>query len=150
MPQSLVKLPIHLVFSTKNRIPYLADHHQSELHKYLHGICRAKSCPAIQINGIADHVHILCCLNSSTCVADLVRDLKSSSSKWIHLRFQEMRDFQWQNGYGAFAVSESHIMRVKHYIADQKNHHKRVLFKDEFRKLCQEANMVIDERYVWE
>ena len=140
-----------MVFSTKNRIPYLIDYnHQSELHKYLHGICRAKSCPAIRINGTADHVHILCCLTSSTCVADLIRDLKSNSSKWIHKRFAEIQDFEWQKGYGAFAVSESEIARVRHYIANQENHHRKILFKDEFRKLCKEENLVIDERYVWE
>ena len=151
MPQSLVKISVHAVFPTKYRIPYLQNEsHRAEVHKYLHGICRAKSCPAIRINGTADHVHILCSVSSSSCVADLIRDLKSNSSKWIHSRFNEIREFQWQKGYGAFAVSESHINRVKYYIINQENHHRTMHFKEEFRKLCTEANLVINERYVWE
>ncbi|MGC9450211.1 MAG: transposase [Oceanipulchritudo sp.] len=151
MPQSLVHIPIQIVFSTRHRQPWLADREQRvELYRYMHGICRNLGCPAIKINGPSDHVHVLCSLRRQTAIADLVRDLKSCSSKWSHERFDDLRDFHWQKGYGAFASSPSAVPEVIRYIENQEAHHRKISFKEEFRSMCNEAGLVIDERYVWE
>ncbi|HSH10020.1 MAG TPA: transposase [Oceanipulchritudo sp.] len=151
MSQSLVQIPIQLVFSTHHRLPLLADVSQrNELHRYMHGICRSLGSPATRINGPADHVHVLCALGKQRCVSDLVRDLKSCSSRWFSDRFPQAADFHWQKGYGAFAVSPSAVSEVVRYIEKQEEHHRVFSYKDEFRKLCVDAGVVIDERYVWE
>lgn len=151
MPQSLIKVPVHIVFSTRNRFPYLGIVDQRmEVHRYLAGICRNLGCPPIKINGTADHVHILCLLSRLISVADLVRDLKSCSSKWIRSTFPEQSQFHWQNGYGAFATSPSAITMVVRYIENQEEHHRSLSFKDEYRNLCSKAALELDERFVWE
>lgn len=151
MPQSLTKMYVHIVFSTKQRFPFLTEMHcRRRTCNYLAGICRKKSTVPLAINGMEDHVHILCNLGKQVCIADLVRDLKSNSSKWIHQEFSTLGNFQWQKGYGAFAVSESGLRQVKHYIQYQEDHHRKWSFQNEFRKLCKAYNLEIDERYVWE
>ena len=105
---------------------------------------------AIRINGPADHVHVLCKLGKQSCVSDLVRELKSCSSKWFNCRFSDVFDFHWQKGYGAFAVSPSAVPEVIRYIENQEAHHRIFSFKDEFLKMCEEEGLVIDERYIWE
>lgn len=151
MPQSLAKLNVHIVFSTKHRHPFFTDLSlRNHVHAYLSGICRNMSCCPTEINGMNDHVHILCNLGRQVCIADLIRNLKSNSSKWIHGEYDSLHDFKWQKGYGAFAVSESIIPRVRIYIQNQEIHHQNQSFQEEFRKLCKAYNLVIDDRYVWE
>ncbi len=151
MPQSLAQIYLHLVFSTKYRQSYFQETDLAEkMHAYLAGICNRQDCFAKLVGGYVDHIHILCCLSRQKTVADLVRDIKTSSSAWIKKEYPKMADFHWQDGYGAFSVSPSQLERVKAYIANQDEHHRTVPFQDEFRKLLQKHAVGFDERYVWD
>ena len=110
MPQSLAQIYLHEVFSTKDRRPFLQDAGiRDETHKYLGGTCNNLSCPVLRVGGVADHVHILCRLGRTISVADLVKELKRESSKWLKTKAADLADFFWQNGYGAFSVSPGHV-----------------------------------------
>lgn len=151
MGQSLVQIPVHIVFSTQGRRPFLGNPEERiEMHRYLCGIDRTIGSPVLRINGTADHIHILCSLGKQREVADLLRIFKSDSSKWVRGRFPGMQAFHWQKGYGAFGVSPTAIPDVMRYIDNQERHHQKFSFKEEFRKMCEVAGVVIDERYVWE
>jgi REP element-mobilizing transposase RayT len=151
MPQSLAQIYLHLVFSTKHRQPDLTDvDFRERIHAYLAGTCQNLGSPAIKVGGVADHVHILCRLGKTTSVAELVRELKRESSKWIKAENPKLSHFHWQEGYGAFSISPSHVPALTEYIATQEEHHRRTTFQDEFRQLCQKYGIAIDERYVWD
>ena len=151
MPQSLVQIYVHIVFSTKNRAPYLQDRAvRDRLHAYLNGICENQGSPSLRVGGTKDHIHILCRLSKTLDVATLIRELKRDSSKWIKDENPRLADFYWQQGYGAFSVSPSHVDALIQYIANQEEHHRRETFQDEFRRLCKKYGVVIDERYVWD
>lgn len=150
MPQSLSSILIHLVFSTKNRQPWITETIESDLYRYLGGIFRSRKCPSLIIGGDKDHIHSLFSLSRICTVAKLVEELKSSSSKWIKERGPEFWNFHWQDGYGAFSIGQSGIDDLIRYIANQKNHHRQTSYQDEFRSLCQKYNIEIDERYIWD
>jgi REP element-mobilizing transposase RayT len=151
MPQSLVQIYVHIVYSTKHRKPSLRDKElRDQTQRYLAGICKGQKCPALIVGGVEDHVHILCRLGKSIAIADFIRDLKRDSSKWVKTVEPRLADFHWQNGYGAFSVSPSHIEALKEYIANQEEHHRHETFQDEFRRLCKKYGLEIDERYVWD
>jgi len=151
MPQSLVQIYVHLVFSTKSRQLFLTDAvTRDRLHAYLAGICKGAEAPALIVGGATDHVHILCRLAKTLSVADLVRDLKRDSSSWVKTEFPQLGDFYWQLGYGAFSVSPSHVDALMTYIANQMEHHRTETFQDEFRRLCRKYGVKLDERYVWD
>ena len=114
------------------------------------GILQKIGCEAILINGVADHVHILCNLSRTISIAKLVEELKTEPSKWMKEQGASFRDFHWQGGYGAFSVSESNVEVVREYIADQEKHHATLSFQDEFRAFCRKHGIPIDERYVWD
>ena len=150
MPQSLVQLYIHIVFSTKDRTPFLRDKpFRERLHAYLTGACERQGCPSIRIGGVEDHVHLFLRLGSSADVSTMVRELKRESSKWVKEELDQ-KDFHWQSGYGAYSVSPSHIDALVGYIRVQEDHHKKETFQDEFRRLCTKYGAALDERYVWE
>jgi putative transposase len=149
MSQSLVQIYVHIVFSTKNRAPYLKDRAiRDRLHAYLSGICKNQCSPSLRAGGSEDHVHILCRLSKTLDVATLIRELKRDSSKWIKDENPRLADFYWQQGYGAFSVSPSHVDALVKYIANQEEHHRRETFQDEFRRLCKKYGVEIDEGYV--
>jgi REP element-mobilizing transposase RayT len=151
MPQSLVEIYVHMVFSTKDRVPFLRDPgFRERTHAYLHGICVNQGSPSIQVGGVEDHVHILCRLGKTMDVSTLIRELKRDSSKWIKIESRRLSDFHWQQGYGAFSVSPSHVKALVRYIANQHEHHRTETFQDEFRRLCEKYGVAIDERYVWD
>ena len=150
MSQSLVQIYVHLVFSTKSRKPFLRDKElRGRLHAYLVGACKGQDCPSLQVGGVEDHVHLLVRLGKTIDVATLIRELKKESSKWIKVEL-DVRDFQWQSGYGAFSISPSHVDAVIEYIRNQEEHHRKESFQDEFRRLCRKYNLEIDEQYVWD
>jgi putative transposase len=151
MPQSLVQLYVHLIFSTKHRQPFLTDPaFRDRTHAYLAGVCKNQDSPALKIGGVADHVHILCRLGSTHDVATLIRELKRGSTKWIKECEPRLAEFAWQAGYGAFSVSPSHIDALLAYIANQEEHHRTETFQDEFRRICLKYSVPIDEQYVWD
>ena len=150
MGQSLVKNYIHIVFSTKYRQPLIDDIIEAELHAYLGGICKKMECQPIQIGGFYDHVHILCMLSKKIALMKLLEEVKSHSSKWIKTKNDSYRNFYWQDGYGAFSVYPKEVDVVIRYITNQKFHHMKTSFQDEYRKILKEHEMEYDERYVWD
>jgi len=152
MSQSVAKVALHIVFSTKNRKPWLKNLNlRNELYAYMATILKNNvDSPAILIGGIEDHVHILCLLSRKFAIMKVVQETKTETSKWIKKQAGECRNFAWQGGYGAFSVSESNIQSVKQYIKNQEEHHRRMTFKDEFRTLCQRHGIELDERYAWD
>lgn len=151
MPQSLAQIYVHSVFSTKERRPLLQDQSiRMELHTYLAGTCNNNDCPAIEVGGVADHVHVLCRLGKSISISGLIKELKQESSIWTKKKAANLADFYWQNGYGAFSISPGHVESLRKYIPNQEEHHKTESFEDEFRRLLTKYGIVWDERYVWD
>lgn len=151
MPQSLSNILLHVVFSAKERRPFLQDPAiRQELFKYSNGILKNLKCPSLIINGVADHVHILCQLARTIAVADLLKELKTSTSVWIKTQSKDLEFFQWQAGYGVFSVSQSNVEAVKNYIEHQEEHHRTMSYQDEYRELGRRHGVEIDERYVWD
>jgi REP element-mobilizing transposase RayT len=120
------------------------------MHRFLGGACNDLSCPVLRVGGVADHVHILCRLGRSISVADLLKELKRSSSQWIKTKDATLGEFYWQNGYGAFSVSPGHVEMLTHYIENQEEHHRTETFQEEFRRLLVKYGFEWDERYVWD
>ena len=151
MPQSFARVVLHVVFSTKNRVPFLKDPDiRARLHAYMAGVLQNIGCEPILINGVEDHVHILCNLSRTITIAKLVEEAKTEPSKWMKEQGAACRDFFWQGGYGSFSVSQSNVEQVREYVAAQEEHHRKVSFQDEFRALCRKHGVEIDERYVWD
>jgi len=151
MPQSLGKILLHTVFSTKDRRPFLRDHAlRQELHRYLGGILANQECEPIMVGGVEDHVHLLSALSRTCEPAEMVKEVKRGSSLWIKTRTADLREFAWQNGYGIFSIGFSQIASVRDYIATQEEHHRKVSFQDEFRLLLKRYEIGFDERYVWD
>lgn len=151
MSQSLVQVYLHVVYSTKHRQPLLADKSlRDEMHKYLGGTCRELGCPPIRVGGVEDHVHILCRFGKSLTIPKFLAELKRESSKWIKVRDSRQSGFHWQDGYGAFSVSPSHVDALDEYIQHQEDHHRRETFQDELRRLLIKYGIVFDERYLWD
>jgi REP element-mobilizing transposase RayT len=122
----------------------------AELYPYIASIFKAMKSPALIIDGASDHLHTLFSLSRVVTIADLVEEVKTESSKWIKTKGQEFRNFHWQNGYGAFSISQSEVATVKRYIRRQKEHHRRVTFQDEYRRFLTAYEVEYDERYVWD
>ena len=151
MPQSYSKVYLHLIFSTKNRAPFLLDKSiRKEMHQYLGGTCGRQDSPAITVGGVEDHVHILCQLSRTRSIADLIRELKRESSKWIKRNGPGFDGFHWQDGYGAFSVSASQRRIVTNYIDNQEAHHSTRSFQAEFRSYLKKYEIEYDERDVWD
>jgi len=154
MPQSIAKVAIHFVFSTKMRKPWLRGSNlRDELYAYMATILRNNvDSPAIIINGVEDHVHALCLLSRKFAIMKVIQEAKTETSKWLKKQSNEISDFTWQAGYGAFSVSESNISQVKEYIQNQEEHHRRMTYQDEFRELCKRHGIELDEdeKYAWD
>ena len=151
MPQSLARILVHTVFSTKDRRPLLRDKPlREELHRYLGGILTNHDCQPIIIGGVEDHVHLLSTLARTCQAAEMVKEAKRGSSLWLKSRSSELRDFAWQTGYGVFSIGQSQVDSVRNYIAGQEEHHKRISFQDEFREFLNRYEVEFDERYVWD
>ena len=149
MPQSLSKIYIHTVFSTKNREPFLSnDALCKELHAYMGGIAKQLDCHPVRVGGTADHVHLLTVLARTKTVAEFVKEVKRVSSLW--LREKGISGFKWQAGYASFSVSQSNLERVEKYVSSQEEHHRKVLFQDELRQFFAKHHLEFDERFVWD
>lgn len=150
MSQSLARLLTHLVFSTKHREALIHDGIRDELHRYSAAVLADIDSPAILINSVEDHVHVLFCLSKNCAVKDAVEKVKAGTSKWIKRRDAGLANFYWQAGYGAFSVSQSNVPAVTRYIANQREHHAKTSFQDELRALLRRHKVEFDERYVWD
>ena len=151
MPQSLSCVHVHLVFSTKERAPFLRGAAlRAEMHAYLGGISKKIECPPDMVGGTEDHVHLLCRLGRTVSQADWVKEIKRVSSVWVKQREPKLADFAWQAGYGAFSVSVTNVDKVRAYIASQEEHHRKQTFQDEYRAFLKKHGTEWDERYVWD
>jgi len=150
MPQSLAAILVHVVFSTKNREPFLRESIEVELHKYISTALRNYGSPVLCINGTADHLHLLVSLGRKSSIAQVVEEAKADSSKWIKTKGPMFHGFYWQAGYGAFSIGQSQVDAVKKYIGRQKEHHQVQSFQDEFREILTKYEIEFDERYVWD
>jgi putative transposase len=149
MSHRFTALFTHLIFSTKDRYPHLAGDLGNECRAYIGGIVENIGGRRIAIGGVADHVHLLLDMPATLALSDVVRTIKSNSSKWIH----EARDrskFAWQSGYSAFSVSRSGVDSVVRYIVNQETHHRKVSYQDEVRAFLKKHGLVADEQYMWE
>ena len=149
MPQSLSKVYVHITFSTKNRENKIDDKIETSLFEYIGGICKQMECNPIKVGGHQNHVHILCLLSRKVAQMTLLENVKKSSSKWVKTKGDKYSDFYWQDGYGIFSVNPTEINIVEEYIKNQKEHHKKKSFQDEFRAFLAKYNVDYDERYVW-
>ena len=149
MPRSYTNLIYHIVFATKGRRPLISPDKEARLYEYIGGIIRGLGGICLCINGVSDHVHVLAKLRPDRSVSDVLRDLKANSSGWMHDVFPDAAEFSWQNGYGAFTVSESQIESVTKYIAGQKIHHQKGSFEDEFKGLLTKNGIEFDPRFLW-
>ena len=151
MPQSLANVLLHIVFSTKNCVPFLQDPTIREnLNAYMVGALNAIECPSLITRTVEDHLHCLCQLSRTISIAKLVEEMKVESSSWVKKQAQSLQNFHWQSGYGAFSVSQSNVGQVKLYIANQEEHHRKMTFQDELRLLLNRHEIEFDERYVWD
>ena len=151
MPQSLVQVYLHLIWSTKHRAPFLKDPAlRVEMHKYLGGACNGIGCPVLQVGGVEDHVHVLCRQGKSLTIPEILAELKRESSKWAKLRDPSLRDFYWQDGYGAFSYSRSQIDVVCEYVLNQEEHHKKQTFQEEYLNFLEKFAVLYDERYLFD
>jgi REP element-mobilizing transposase RayT len=148
VPQSLARVLVHLVFSTKNREPFIPLEHRNRMFAYLAGTLNAIDCPAVIVGGMPDHVHLLFVQARTLSLSKVVEELKKESSKWAKAHVHP--GFYWQNGYGAFSVSPSNVEQVKTYIENQEHHHRVTTFQDEYREFLRRHELEWDERYVWD
>lgn len=148
IPSTHFSLHFHLIFSTKDRIVHMNPDWRGRLHAYLDGIINDLDGVPEAIGGVADHVHLLVGLRATHRLADVLKELKGSSSKWVH---QELHKplFAWQEGYGAFTVSPSQLAIVKRYIANQEAHHRQQTFQAEYLEFLQQSGVEYDDRYLW-
>ena len=150
MPQSLAKVYLHVVFSTKNRAPLLAHDWRPELFQVLGGATNNLGCQLLIVGGVTDHVHLLFVLGRTIAIADAVGKIKSTSSLWVNQTCGLAAPFHWQGGYAAFSVSQSNVEAVRAYIRGQPEHHRVQSFQDELREWLRRYQVEWDEQYVWD
>lgn len=149
MPQSLAKVYIHIIFSTKHRKNLIDDQIEKPLFEYIGGICKQFETNPVIVGGYRNHVHILCMLSRKVPIMHLVQEIKRGSSKWIKTKDRKYKNFYWQDGYAVFSVYYEALEIVEKYIQNQRPHHSRIKYKQEFRSLMKEIDQEIDEKYVW-
>lgn len=147
MPSTFVSLNYHIVFSTKGRVPQISQSWETRLHEYLGGTIKGLGGFSLQVGGIEDHVHLLFGLKATHCLSDVMRELKRTSSIWVHTEIGEKR-FEWQEGYAAFTISPSACQAVRAYIQNQREHHRQATFHEELVDLLQRAGIEYDDRYL--
>ncbi|GAA4472793.1 IS200/IS605 family transposase [Novipirellula rosea] len=147
---TFTNLLFHIVYSTKYRKRTIRLEWQDELYGYVGGIVRDQKGTLLKIGGVEDHVHLLAKLSPTIAISDVLRKIKSNSSKWINGRPDVSRMFEWQSGYAAFSVSESQSPSVSDYIASQAEHHRKMTFEEEFLAILRKHNIEFDTRYVFE
>ncbi len=150
MPQSLSKVYVHIIFSTKNRENLIDERIENSLYEYLGGICKGLECNPVKIGGHKNHVHILCLLSRKVSQMKLLEEIKKQSSKWIKTKDPAYSNFYWQDGYGIFSINPTETDKVINYIQLQQEHHKHKNFQDEFIAFLKKYQVEYDERYIWD
>jgi REP element-mobilizing transposase RayT len=149
MANTYTSLHYHVVFSTKNRVAHLTPEIEQRIWAYIGGVARKHKLTALQVGGFDDHIHALVMAPPTLAPSQIAQYLKGDSSKWIHETFSELRDFAWQEGYGAFTVSKSNLESAVSYIQKQREHHQQRSFQEEYLDFLQKHGIEYDERYVW-
>ncbi len=150
MPQSLSDVNLHLIFSTKERYPFLDHEIRDSMHRYLSTLCRDLGSTCRKVGGVSDHIHIVTSLPRTLSQSQLLEDIKKKSSKNKEIDDEKYGKFAWQAGYGAFSVSRSNLDEVVSYVANQEKHHQQLSFQDEYRAFLTKHQIEHDERYVWD
>ena len=150
MSQSLCSILVHIIFSTKEREEFISQEIEGELYRYIRTILNDLKCPLIAINGMKDHIHLLVNLNKNVIPSQILQEIKSHSSRWIKTRGTNYSMFSWQGGYAMFSVSRRNADSLIEYINNQKEHHKKVSFKDELLKLIKRSGIEYNEKYLWD
>ena len=148
MSDSYTNLLYHIVFSTKDRRPLITPEYETRLHDYIGGTIRSCGGICLELNRTADHFHLLAKLRPDRAVSDVLRDLKSNATGWMHDVFPKLKEFSWQRGYGAFTVSHSKVKDVRRYIVNQKEHHRRLSFRNKFIQFLKANGIEYDERWI--
>ncbi len=150
MSQSLSRIALHIIFSTKERFPFLKDpEFRGQMHRYLAGAFNGLESPAIEVGGVQDHVHVLCLLSRTLSVSETIQKAKASSSSWAKHHEGLLRKFSWQTGYGAFSVNPLQMDPVREYIRRQEEHHRKRTFQEEYLEILRQYRVEYDERYLW-
>lgn len=150
MPQSLVSLLVHVVFSTKHRAGMIAPEIEADLFAFMAGVLKNHDSRLLAANGTDNHVHLLITQSKNVALSLLIQELKKGTSKWIKTRGAKFKDFQWQDGYGAFSIGESNVPALKQYIARQKEKHRKKSFENELVEFLRKYGIAYDEKYVWD
>ena len=150
MAGKYLSLLVHFTWSTAGREPWLETQMRNDLYSYIGGIMNNKNAKLLSAGGMFDHIHLYASMPSTISVADFVNAVKSNSSRWIHESFARLRNFAWQEGYGAFSVSKSEEGKVVRYILNQENHHRKRTFKEELVGLLEKHGIAYDKRYIWD
>jgi REP-associated tyrosine transposase len=150
MSQSLSQIYLHAVFGTKHRYPWITSSIEEDVYRYISGICKGLKCPVHKIGGMEDHIHILFELSKTESPMDVVKKIKANSSKWIKKKHPTCEKFSWQKGYGVYSVGQSTYKSVSRYIENQKEHHKKISFQDEFENMLKAAGLSFDPKYLWD
>jgi len=148
MSHSYTNLLYHIIFSTKDRRPLITPDYEVRLYDYIGGTIRELEGVSLALNGTEDHLHLLAKLRPDRALSDVLRKLKANASGWMHRVFPRLENFTWQQGYGAFTVSQSNVKEVQRYIARQKLHHQKVSFRDEFIRHLIANEIEFDVRYL--
>jgi REP element-mobilizing transposase RayT len=148
MSDSYTNLLYHFVFSTKERRKLITVEYEARLYDYIGGIIRGLGGISLELNGTEDHIHLLAKLRPDRAISDVLRDLKSNATGWMHDVFPSVKNFCWQRGYGAFTLSQSNVEEVRTYIRHQKEHHQKISFRDEFIQFLRENGIQYDERFI--
>ncbi|PYL08710.1 MAG: IS200/IS605 family transposase [Verrucomicrobia bacterium] len=149
MANTYTSLHYHLIFSTKNRQPWIAAETEERIWAYIGGIARAHKMTVLQVGGVTDHIHVLVTAPATIAPAQIAQYLKGDSSKWIHEEFRNMQGFGWRDGYSAFTVSKSSLPEVVRYIQNQREHHHTKTFQEEYLEFLGKHGIEYDERYLW-
>ena len=149
MSQSLCKVYLHIVFHIKTTSPEIREEHLERLHSYMGQLVNTTGCQVLRVGGVTDHVHLLCVLAKTETIAHLVEEVKRNSSRWIKTIDDRYKHFAWQGGYAAFSVSESVLPRTLEYVKNQKQHHVKQNFHNEYLEFLNLYNINYDERYVF-
>jgi REP element-mobilizing transposase RayT len=150
MANTYTALYYHLVFSTKNRLPWIDPEFEERIWRYLGGVAREHKMTALQVGGLEDHIHMAIQAPPTLAPAKIAQLVKGASSSWIHETFPALADFAWQDGYGAFTVSKSNVPQVITYVQYQRDHHRAMSFQVEYRGLLDRHEIEYDERYIWD
>ncbi len=142
-------LGIHFVFSTKNRMPFIDNGMDEKLYAYIGGTIKGIGGRLFGINAVPDHIHFYAHIPKTVSVAKFMEIVKSNSSKWVHDTFPDKHDFGWQDGYGAFSISKSSESAVIQYIQNQKEHHRKKSFQEEFKEILNKYGVEYKENYIW-